>query len=226
MRSDSGKVVSFINNTDIRGEFEKIFKDPNSLSYWKNYIRRRLKFSLISKYERITTAEDILSMLQMKIYDKNLEWNRNIYKNFKHFMYGKIQNIIRNKETSLAIRYENYLKDEESGEKIYDAKPMTFPETDEGSVEINIERIDKELNEGDDKEFDHDKFREIVRDLLKDVKYTDLLAIFNGLMENKEPKEIWVEYGLSECEYHNSYRRLLYKLRRELPVEYKEMFSQ
>jgi hypothetical protein len=33
------------------------------------------------------------------------------------------------------------------------------------------------------------------------------------------------EYEFTEREYHNSYRRLLYKLRRELPVEYKEIYS-
>ena len=212
-------------NTDVRGEFEKIFRDPNLLSFWKNYIRRRLKFSIITKYERNTTAEDILSKLQMKIYDKNLEWDKERYKNFRHFMYSKIQNIIRNKETSLTIRYENYLKDEESGKSVYSAKPMTYPETDEDFVEINIERIGKKLNEGEDKEFDRDKFKEIVQEILKDVKDTDLLAIFTGLMEKKEPKEIRVEYGLTESEYHNTYRRMLYKLRRELPVEYKEMYS-
>ena len=68
MRSDSGKIGCFTTNRDVRIEFEKIMGDPNLLSYWRNYIYNRLKFSIISKYERNTTEDDILSRLQMKIY--------------------------------------------------------------------------------------------------------------------------------------------------------------
>ena len=235
MRSDSGKALSFINNIDVRGEFAKIFKDQDSLSYWKNYIRGRLKNSIISKYERNTTEDDILSQLKMKIYEKGMEWDKSVYRNFKHFMYSKIQNIIRNKEKRLTIRYEQYLIEEESGETVYDAKPTTYPETEERSVEINDDRIGKPLHDGEDKYayhnnfpkkwLDAEKFKAEARALLSEVEFTDLLAIFNGLMEGKTRFEITEEFGFTEREYHNSYRRLLYKLRRELPKEYEERYS-
>jgi hypothetical protein len=235
MRSDSGKAVSFIMNTDVRGEFEKIIGNQNSLSYWKNYIRKRLKFSIISKYERNITEDDILGQLQLWIYEKNLKWDKERYKNFRHFMYSKIQNIIRNKEKSLTIKYEKYLLEEETGKREYDACPTTHPESAEEYVEINIERIGKPLQKGEDKFALHSnfpkkwlnrvKFRETVREILNDVKYTDRLAIFTGLMEGKTRSEIKAEYGLTESEYESTYKRLLYKLRRELPVEYENMFS-
>lgn len=236
MRSDSGKALSFINNTDVRGEFEKIIGNQNSLSYWKNYIRKRLKFSIISKYERNITEDDILGQLQLWIYEKNLLWDKVRYKNFRHFMYSKIQNIIRNMEKSLTIKYEKYLLDEEPGKKELDACPTTHPESAEEYVEINTDRIGKPLCEGEDKFAMHSsfpkkwlnraKFRETVRDILKDVKYTDLLAVFTGLMEGKARCEIKAEYGFTEREFDNIMKRLYYKLRKELPKEYEEMFSQ
>jgi hypothetical protein len=234
MKSDSGREGRLIRNTDVRGEFEKIFKDPNSLSFWKNYIRKRLKENIISKYERTTTEDDILSILQMKIFDKSLEWDKDVYRDFKHFMYGQLQNIIRNKEIILTKRYEKYLLEEEPGKKQLTAKPMNHTETDKEFVEINMDRIGNPLNERDDKfayyssipkkELDKNKFKYIVREMLKEVRYTDLLVVFTGLMENKTRGEIKAEYGFTEREYENSYKRLLYKLRRELPVEYKEMY--
>jgi hypothetical protein len=236
MRSDSGKAASFINNTDVRGEFEKIFRNPDTLSYWRNYIQGRLKTSIISKYERHTTGDDILSQLKMKIYGGSLGWDRNVYRDFKHFMYGKIQNIIRNKEKSLSIRYEQYLIEEEARENGYDAKPTLYPVCTEDYVEVNPDRIGKPLNDGEDmhayynnfpkKWFDKEKFKADSRELLSDVRFTDLLAIFNGLMEGKTRREIMEEYGFTGNEYHNLYRRLLYKLRGELPREYEEIFLQ
>ena len=235
MRSDSGKALSFSKNTDVRGEFEKIIGNQNSLSYWKNYIRRRLKFSIISKYERNITEDDILGQLQLWIYENNLKWDKERYKNFRHFMYSKIQNIIRNKEKSLTIKYEKYLLEEEPGKKELDACPTTHPESAEEYVEINAERIGKPLLDGEDRFALHSsfpkkwlnrvKFRETVREILKDVKYTDLLAIFTGLMEGKARCEIKAEYGFTEGEFDSTMKRLYYKLRRELPVEYKEMYS-
>ena len=235
MRTDSGKALSFTNNIDVREDFAKIYRDPDSLSYWKNYIRGRIKTSLISKYERNTTEDDILSQLKMKIYEKGMEWDKNVYRNFKHFMYSKIQNIIRNKEKRLTIRYEQYLLEVESGGMVHDARPTVYPETEEKSVEINTDRIGTPLLNGEDKYayhsnfpkkwLDREKFKSEVRALLSEVKDTDLLAIFNGLMEGKTRNEIMEEYGFDERVYQNSYRRMLYKLKRELPVEYKERYS-
>jgi hypothetical protein len=235
MRTDSGKAISFINNIDVREEFAKIFKDENSLSFWRNHIRRRLKTSIISKYERNTTEDDILGQLKMQIYVPGTKCKKVEYRSIKHFMYSKIQNIIRNKEKHLTVTYEKYLQKEESGEVVYDAKPTTYPETEERFVELNTERIGKPLLTGEDKYayqnnfprkwLDREKFRADARTLLSEVEFTDLLAIFNGLMEGKSRFEIMEEYGFTEREYHNSYRRVLYKLRRGLSVEYMQMYS-
>jgi hypothetical protein len=171
----------------------------------------------------------------MKIYAGNLEWNRKVYKNFRHFMHGQIQNIIRNKEKSLTIRFEKAKMLEDSGEKIFDAKPMICSVAKEEYVEINKERLGQGLGEDEDrfayhsskpkKELDRNKFRETAREILKGVADTEMLVIFNGMMEGKTRSEIKDEYGFDERDYQNNYRRMLYKLNRDLPQEYEEMFS-
>ena len=235
MKSDAGREGRLIRNADVRGEFEAIFKNPGSLDHYKNYLTNRLRFSIICRYERNITPDDILSTLKMKIYAGNLEWNRKVYKNFRHFMNGQIQNIIRNKEKSLRIRFEKAKMLEESGEKIFDAKPMICSVAEEEFVEINNERIGNPLIEGEDrfayhsskpkKELDRNKFKDLAREILNGVEDTEMLVIFNGMMKGKTRGEIKDEYGFNEKDYQNSYRRMLYKLRRELPKEYEEMFS-
>jgi len=235
MKSDSGREGRFIRNADVKEEFEAIFKNPASLYHYKNHLTNRLRFSIISKYERNITPDDILSILKMKIYAGNLEWNRNVYKNFRHFMNGQIQNIIHNKEKSLNIRFEKARMLEDSGEKIFDVKPIINPPAKEEFVEINSERLGKELGEDEDrfayhscipkKELDRNKFKGTAREILKGVDDTEMLVIFNGMMEGKTRKEIKEEYGFDERDYQNNYRRMLYKLKRYLPPEYEEMFK-
>jgi hypothetical protein len=233
MKADSGREGRLVRNPDVRAEFEKIMKDPNQVRFWKNYIRGRLIGSLISQYERNTTEDDIFGRLEIKIYDRGMEWNRDVYKTFQHFMFGKIQNIIRNKEASLKIRYEKYL---ESENVEYLARPTTHPETARESIKINIDRIEEGLVEGEDKygyysskpkkAIDKDKFHEEVYGILNNVKDTDCLIIFTSLMDGKGCREIRKEYGMTSTEYVNAYRRLKRKLREHLPVEYSEMFKE
>ena len=234
MSPDSKKKVRIIKNAETREGFERILKDPNKLGYWKKYVFRRIEFSIISKYKRNITEEDILSKLQTQIYFKNLVWNKAKYATYQKFMYAGIQNIIRNMERCLTIRFEKIQRDEESGKKVYDAKPVK-PGFKEDSVEINPDRIGKELNEGEDrfayncnmpkKELNRAKFRETVKELLVDVMDTDMLAIFTGMMEGKERNEIMDEYGIEERDFDNIRRRLLYKLKKELPIEYLKEYS-
>jgi hypothetical protein len=234
MSPNSKKKVRIIKNAETREGFERILKDPNKLVYWKKYVFRRIEFSIISKHKRHITEDDILSKLQNQIYFKNLVWNKTKYATYQKFMYAGIQNIIRNMERCLTIRYEKVQRDEESGKKVYDAKPVK-PGFKEESVEINPDRIGKVLNEGEDrfayncsipkKELNREKFRETVKELLGDIMDTDMLAIFTGMMEGKERNEIMAEYGMEVQDFDNARRRMLYKLKRELPVEYLKEYS-
>ena len=233
MKSDSGREGHFIRNADVRAEFEAMLKNPDLLRHYTNSITNRLRFSIISRYERNITPEDILSILKLKIYAGNLEWNKKVYSTFKHFMHGQIQNILRNKEKSLKIRFEKVEKLENEG-KIFDVKPTKSSEVMELHVEINKERLGEKLVEDEDRFAYHNKprlpldpvkFDADVRAILKDVKSTDLLVVYSELMAKKTPREIKAEYGFTERDYDNIQRRLIYKLRRELPKEYMEMFS-
>ena len=110
MRTDSGESVHVIKNADVREEFEKIVTDPKLISFWRNYIRGKLIYSIISRYDTDCTEDDILSELKIKIYDNNAEWDRDEYKEFKEFMYSQIQNIMRNMEIHFQCIYEKKLK--------------------------------------------------------------------------------------------------------------------
>lgn len=234
MSSDSKKKVRAINNSETREGFEAMLRNPSKLAYWKKHIYKRLEFSLIRKHKRHLTEDDILSKLQMQVYTNNLAWNKEKYRTYQKFMYAGIQNIIRNLERCLIIRFEKEQREEDSGEKVFDAKPVK-PSFAEESVEINPDRIGKDLLEGEDrfafncslqkKELNREKFRETVREILGNIIDTDMLAIFTGLTEGKERKEIMAEYGMGERDYENTRRRMLYKLKRELPVEYLKEYS-
>jgi len=234
MRTDSGKTVHVIKNADVREEFEKIVTDPKLISFWRNYIRGKLVYSIISRYENECSEDDILSELKIKIYDNNAEWDRDEYKEFKEFMYSQIQNIMRNMEIHFQCIYEKKLKKEEL-ESMLDAKPKPEFKTRDDFFEINTDHIGKELIDKEDKfayyrstlkgQFDPDKFNDTVLVILKDVKDTDLLAVYKGFIEKKRSLEIRTEYGMSEKEYEKTWKRLLYKLRKELPKEYKGMLS-
>jgi hypothetical protein len=97
--------------------------------------------------------------------------------------------------------------DEESGGTVFDARPTVYPETEGKSVEINTDRIGTPLQSGEDKHayhssfpkkwLDREKFKAEARALLGDVLLTDLLAIFNGLMEGKTRFEMGIRTKLN-----------------------------
>jgi hypothetical protein len=217
MKADSGRQGLLVKNLDVRQEFEKIMKDPDLLRYWRNYIRGRLKGSVISKFERNTTPDDILSRIGMKIYSRGMEWDKGVYKTFRHFMYGKIQNIIRNKETSINEKYACYLQGEDIDGK-FNVKPKNYPKI----IDTNNDGIQKVFEMI---EMDRAKFRTDVEKILKDPEDTNLLAIFTGLMEEKQRKEIKEEYGMSSDDYDKAWKKLKYRLKEFIFKEYGEMYK-
>jgi hypothetical protein len=234
MRTDSGKTVQIIKNADVREEFEKVVTDPKLISFWTNYVREKICYSIIGRHDKECSAGDILSELKLKIYAKNLEWDRENYPLFVDFMYGQIQNIMRNIELHLLCIYENNLN-EVGQESLLNVKPKPEFTNSEIILELNTDLIGKELLVKEDKfayysgtlkgQFDPDKFNSTVLVILKDVKDTDLLAVYNGFIEKKKSLEIRTEYGMSEKEYEKTWKRLLYKLKRELPPMYRNMLS-
>jgi hypothetical protein len=178
-------------------------------SFWENYIRGQLKSGIIGKYLVKCSPEDILGELALKIFEKEIVWNRDVYKDFKRFMFGQIQNIIRGIER----RLENAI-DEISIEETEETLLTVMPKND------FIIRGNNPAGK-----FDPEKFTETVLVILKDPKDTELLAVYTGLVAKKKRKVIMAEYGFSLVQYQRIWKRLLYKLRHELPREYKNMLS-
>jgi alpha-galactosidase/6-phospho-beta-glucosidase family protein len=102
-------------------------------------------------------------------------------------------------------------------------------------VELNAHNIGKDLMDKEDKyahykshfeeQFDPEKFNETVLVILKRPEDTELLAVYTGYINKKKRKDVMEEYGLNIQEYKKIWKRLLYKLRNELPKEYKNMLS-
>jgi hypothetical protein len=209
MNSDGGKLIYCAKNADVQEAYIGVLKNPDMKSFWENYIRGQLKSGIIGKYLVKCSPEDILGELALKIFEKEIVWNRDVYKDFKRFMFGQIQNIIRGIER----RLENAI-DEISIEETEETLLTVMPKNDFIIRGNNPEG-----------KFDPEKFTETVLVILKDPKDTELLAVYTGLVAKKKRKVIMAEYGFSLVQYQRIWKRLLYKLRHELPREYKNMLS-
>jgi hypothetical protein len=209
MNSAAGKLKYSPKNADVQEEFIGLMKNPDSKSFWENYIGGRLKSGIIGKYITKCSVEDILGELTLKIFEKELVWNRDVYRNFKHFMFGQIQNIIRGIELSLENAVEEISIDEE------EVKLLTVMPKQDFNIRGNYP-------EG---KFDPERFNETVLVILKDSNDTELLAVYTGYVANKKRNQVMKEYGFSIIDYERIWKRLLYKLRKELPREYKNMLS-
>jgi hypothetical protein len=209
MNSDGGKLIYCAKNADVQEAYIGVLKNPDLKSFWENYIRGQLKSGIIGKYLVKCSPEDILGELALKIFEKEIVWNRDVYKDFKRFMFGQIQNIIRGIER----RLENAI-DEISIEETEETLLTVMPKNDFIIRGNNPEG-----------KFDPEKFTETVLVILKDPKDTELLAVYTGLVAKKKRKVIMAEYGFSLVQYQRIWKRLLYKLRHELPREYKNMLS-
>jgi hypothetical protein len=209
MNSTAGKLNYCPKNADVQEAFIGIMKNPDLKSFWENYIRGRLRSGIIGKYLTKCSVEDILGELTLKIFEKEIEWNRDVYKDFKHFMFGQIQNILRKIELSL----ENAVE-EISIDGAEETLLTVMPKQD-----FNIRGNNPEGP------FDPEKFNETVLVILKHPNDTELLAVYTGYVAKKKRKEVMAEYGFSLVQYQRIWKRLLYKLRHELPREYKDMLS-
>jgi hypothetical protein len=209
MNSIAGKINYCAKNADVQEEFIGILKNPDLKSFWENYIRGRLKTGIIGKYLNKCTPEDILGELTLKIFEKELEWNRDVYKDFKKFMYGQIQNIMRGIERKLQNKIEEISIDE-ADETLLTVMPKQ---------DFNIRGNNSESM------FDTERFNETVLVILKHPNDTELLAVYNGYIAKKKRREVMKEYGFSLKDYERIWKRLLYKLRNELPREYRNMLS-
>jgi fructose-specific phosphotransferase system component IIB len=125
---------------------------------------------------------------------------------------------------------ENRFKD---GMTLYTAKPRNRFYGLEHYKENDIDEVEKDhTGKKENKVFDMrsfverndlSKFEGTVAVILQSEKDSKLLAIFNGHMDEKRPCVVMKECNMSKREYNNARRRLLYRLRQELPPQYKSM---
>jgi hypothetical protein len=209
MNSIAGKLTYSAKNADVQEEFIRIMKDPDIKSFWENYIRGRLRSGIIGKYLAKCSVEDILGELTLKIFEKELEWNRDVYKDFKMFMFGQIQNIIR----SIERRLENAVEE------------ISIEEADETLLTVVPKQDFNIRGNNPEGKFDPEKFNETVLVILKNPEDTELLAVYTGYVAKKKRREIMKEFGFSIKDYERIWKRLLYTLRKELPSEYRNMLS-
>ena len=234
MNSIAGKLNYCARNADVQEEFIGIMKNPQLKDYWENYVKMRLRTGIIGKYLKQCTAEDILGELTLKIFENEIVWNRDVYKDFKKFMYGQIQNIMRDIERKLQSKIEELNSDEEE-ETQFTAEPKQDGNFIENAVELNTDSFGKDLLDNKDKfayyksnfegQFDPGMFNETVLVILKHPNDTELLAVYTGYINKKKRREVMAEYGFTLLQYERIWKRLLYKLRNELPREYKNMLS-
>ena len=234
MNSIAGKLNYCARNADVQEEFIGVMRNPQLKDYWENYVRGRLKTGIIGKYLKLCTAEDILGELTLKIFEKEIVWNRDVYKDFKKFMYGQIQNIMRDIERKLQSKIEE-LNIEEKEETQFTAEPKQDGNFIENIVELNTDSFGKDLLDKKDKfahyksnfegQFDPGMFNETVLVILKHPNDTELLAVYTGYIAKKKRRDVMAEYGFTLLQYQRIWKRLLYKLRNELPREYKNMLS-
>ena len=209
MNSIAGKLNYCAKNADVQEAFIGIMKNPDLKSFWENYIRGRLRTGIIGQYLHKCTPEDILGELTLKIFEKELEWNRDVYKDFKKFMFGQIQNIIRGIERKLQNKIEE----------------ISIDEADETLLTVMPKQDFSFRGNNPEGKFDPEKFNETVLVILKHPDDTELLAVYTGYVAKKKRRQVMAEYGFSLLQYERIWKRLLYKLRKELPPEYKNMFS-
>jgi hypothetical protein len=209
MNSIAGKLIYCAKNADVQEEFIGIMKNPDLKSFWENYIRGRLRTGIIGQYLSKCTPEDILGELTLKIFEKELEWNRDIYKDFKKFMYGQIQNIMRGIERKLQNKIEE----------------ISIDEADETLLTVMPKQDFSFRGNNPEGKFDPERFNETVLVILKRTDDPELLAVYTGYIAKKKRGAIMKENGYTIPQYERIWKRLLYKLRKELPREYKGMLS-
>jgi hypothetical protein len=234
MRSDSSKIIEIIENDVVKEKFEKIVTDPKSISYWRKYISGRLAYSIVSKYESDCSVDDILGELKEKIYVRKVKWARKEGEVFQNFMYRQLQNIIRSLEIHLEHIFEKKWKDEDI-EWLLDARPNPGNKTRDNYFELNTDHIGAELLGKEDKfafyrstmkgQFDPDKFNETVLVILRKDRDTKLIDVYTGHIDRKKREQIMLEHGMDKKEYERVWKRLLYRLRNELPPAYRKMLS-
>ena len=127
---------------------------------------------------------------------------------------------------------ENFFKD---GVTLYTAKPKNGIYFLEHYTENEIDEAEKDLPGKEEKRLfdmrsfteqnDLSKFEGTVMVILQKEKDSKLLAVFNGHMDEKKRCEVMKECNMSAEEYNNAKKRLLYKLRKELPSQYKSMIG-
>jgi hypothetical protein len=135
---------------------------------------------------------------------------------------------------------ENQVKNVKEGENcfhdgitLYTAKPRNYFYNLEHFTENEIDEVEKDPSgKKEDKLFDMRSFTEqndlsqfegTVAVILQGEKDSKLLAVFEGKMDGKSRCLVMKECNMSKAEYNNAYRRLLYRLRKELPPQYKSM---
>lgn len=231
MNPESSMRLHSPRNADVQEEFLKIMCNPNLRSYWREFIRGQLSRSIISKYEPECKVDDIMSRLKLMVFGEEIVWDRKVYKVFKKFMYGQIHNTMREIEQRLQRRYGFLMKEE----KLYIARPKNKHRIRENYVELNTDKIgiepmdrkDKFANyrSPSDEQFDPEKFNEIVLVILKSPDDAELLAVYNGYISRMKRGDIMTKYGFSLQQYERLWKRLLYKLKHELPPNYRNMLS-
>ncbi len=119
------------------------------------------------------------------------------------------------------------------GVTLYTAKPKNDLYTLEHFTENEIDEAEKDLPGKEEKRLfdmrsfteqnDLSKFEGSVMVILQKEKDAKLLAVFDGKMDGKKKCVTMQECNMSAAEYNNAYRRLLYKLKKELPSQYTSM---
>jgi hypothetical protein len=127
---------------------------------------------------------------------------------------------------------DNYFQD---GVTLYTAKPKNGIYSLEHYTENEIDEAEKDLAGKEERKLfdmrtfteqnDLSKFEGTVMVILQKEKDSKLLAVFNGHMDEKKRCEVMRECNMSATEYNNANKRLLYKLRRELPIHYRSIVS-
>jgi hypothetical protein len=245
MNNNSGKDNNLPQNADVQEEFIKVIKNPNSYSYWIQYISMRLYYSIIPHYENKCTADDIMSQLKLKIFDDGKIWDRTVYPTFKKFMYGQINNIMRNVERDLTREYEpkngdkveliSYNEEELNIEEMISVRPRARRKDSIKHTEMNLDLIGSEYLDPDDKfahygntfnkQFDNKRFHETVIVILERRKDKRLVNVYSDYMADVEKSDILTRYFLTDQDYWNIWKRIKYVLEKELPKSYRNMLS-
>jgi hypothetical protein len=230
MNSIAGKENHCPRNADVQEAFVAIIKNTQLKSYWMNYIKGRINRSIIGTYLKNCNEDDIFGKLTLKIFVNELTWNKDVYAGFKDFMYGQIHNIMRNIEICIIRKIEED-KDNGKEERLFIAEPTNDFKMTENFMELVTDGFESGMDDNKDKydyyksnldgSFNPEKFNETVLVVLKHPKDTELLAVYTGRIVNKMGRQdILKEYGLTLEEYKRIWKRMMYKLRKEMPKRY------